>query len=134
RQHDGETKFISQPLNQHANLAQSLRIKSVSWFIQNDELRIRQQSLGDAEALTHAMRIDAHGIASTLAQAHDLQNHFNPLSLCAAGHCREHSQVLSPGKILVKGGRFNDGADTLQGPERVAIHIVSEDAYPPGCW
>src|SRR5882724_1751921 len=99
RQHDGETEFISQPLNQHSNLAQSLRIKSVSRFIQNDELRIRQQSLCDTKALTHSMRVDAHGIASTLAQAHDLQNHFNPLSLCAAGHGREHSQVLSPGKI-----------------------------------
>ena len=134
RQHDGETKFITQPLNQHANLAQSLRIKSVSWFIQNDELRIRQQSLGDAEALTHAMRIDAHGIASTLAQAHDLQNHFNALSLCAAGHGREHSQVLSPGKILVKGRRLDDGPDALQCPERLARHVVSEDAHTPGRW
>src|SRR6185369_14930219 len=125
RQHDGETKFISQPLNQHSRLAESLRIKSVSRFIQNDELRIRQQSLSDAEALTHAMRIDAHRITSPLAQAHDLQNHFNPLSLCAAGHGREHSQVLPPGKILVKGGRFNDRADALQSPEWPARHVVS---------
>src|SRR5882724_1458444 len=117
RQHDGETKFISQPLNQHSSLEESLWIKSVSRFIQNDELRIRQQSLRDAEALTHSMRIDAHRIASTLAQAHDLQNHFNPLSLCAAGHGREHAQVLAPGKILVKGGRFNDRSTALQCPE-----------------
>jgi len=60
---------------------------------------IRQQSLSDTKALTHSMRVDAHGIASTLAQAHDLQNHFNALSLCAARHGREHSQVLSPGKF-----------------------------------
>src|SRR5437016_4463194 len=64
---DRQAELISQSGQEFADLANTLRIETIGRFVKNDEFRMRQERLCYAEPLSHAVRIGANRIMSTIA-------------------------------------------------------------------
>ena len=109
----------------------ALRVKPVCRLVQNDELRLWKQSLRDAQTLPHAVRIDAHRIMRSLAQGHCLKRCFDARTLCAAGHRRQHAQVLPAREVFVKCRSFDDRADVCQCAQWMSRHIMPQHTHAP---
>jgi len=88
------------------------------------------RSACDTETLAHSMRINTTGSRARRASQRSPAR-SNALPLRAPGHCGQQPQVLPPRENFRKGRCFDDRADSLQSPERLARNIVSSTRTRP---
>jgi len=61
------------------NVASALRVQRADWLVQEEHLRLVDESLADAEALAHAARVAADAPMSGILQTHYLEHLADPL-------------------------------------------------------
>src|SRR3954451_14742615 len=83
-------------------------------LIQQQEARIAQQGGGDAEALSHPMRVAAHLVLRAIAKLDDLENLVDPLRAVAAVEGGAELEVGAASQIGIEAGSLDESRDPVE--------------------
>src|SRR5215469_1789977 len=102
------------PQNRLAHLVDAFRVKTVSGLIENDQLRSRQQSLGQRKPGSHAMRISSDQRLFATRQTNPIDNLLDALFGSGSGVMAQDFEIPPTAEVIVKDRSLENGADLLQ--------------------
>ncbi len=122
----GDSPAPRQLADQSADFVNARRVQSVGGFIEQQQVRISEQRLRQAEPLLHSGRISAHSPVCRGGQAHCFQS----LPYGAKRSIQKppvHLQVFPPREVQVKRRGFHQRADFRERPETAGFERLSEE-------
>ena len=122
---------VGHVLDETAHLLDAGGVEAVGGFIQNQQLWVSKQRLGDSKTLAHPQRILLHLPATAVGQLYDLQNPVN-IPLRDVFQLCQNLQIFLPGQMAVAGGGLDEGASLpQQGQPVLRGHGLSQKADAP---
>src|SRR5581483_8854437 len=126
--------LAAQAFDELSGLIDLLGVETDGWLVQDDDVGIVDQRLGDAHPLLVALRELAYELAAHVFDLTGVQSVLEPLADAA------RRQPLEPGDELevrldrhlgVERHRFGQIADALPGLQRLAEHVVAGHSHGP---
>src|SRR6187401_2987744 len=131
RKQHGEAAVTGQGLNEVEELGHAGRVDGRRRLVEDEDLRILDEGIGDAEPLEHAPRVGIGGMVGRVRQAHLLEELDDPrrrLRRVEAVQARRVVEVLAAGEPAVKSDAVRQVADPTLHLERVARRVEADDA------
>jgi len=122
--------LLLQRTNQLEEIARRLRVEAAGRLVEDRHRRALHQDFGDRQALAHAARIGAHGLAAGLFEAHPLQRRRDALVGLGGlqpAEGRGVAQIGDPAEVVVEPDRVRHVADAPLDLERLAQRIEAGD-------
>ena len=131
-QHDGDAVFFAQEEDALAKLENALGIEAVGGLVEQQNARPGHERLCEGETLAHAVAVGAGFLMNGLRKADHLDDAARLGLIPPAGEGAEDAQVLPAAQVVVKTGRFVDGADLAERAGAVFLHAAAADAHLAG--
>jgi len=93
REQNRQTQLAMKAQNRVAHFVNAFRIQAVARLIQDKQLRLRQQRLGQSQARSHPMRVSADLRTLTTCQPDPLDDFFDAFFACGGRIGAEDLQV-----------------------------------------
>ena len=106
---------VAEAADEFADFKHTLRVEAVGGFVEDDEVGVAEEGVGEAEALLHAHRIGVELGAGAVGEAHLVEEAVDFVGGSALGDALEVGQVAASGEVGVEGGGLYDGADAAEG-------------------
>ena len=113
--------LVGEPAQQAAHPVDALRVETVGGLVEDQDLRVAQQSAGDAEALAHPERVVAQPAARLVRRQADEREHLVDAGARSADGDRSEREGLATRAARVLGGCVEQGADLKGGVGQVAV-------------
>ena len=110
-----------------------LRIEARGRLVEDGDLRVLHQDLGEAEPLAHAARERRHPLVGDVGQPDMRERGGDPLLALGrrqADQPRRVAQIVGGGEVVVEADLVRQIADPALDRERLAHRIVAEHAAP----
>ncbi len=127
RQHD-RAALGDQRQDHVAHLAHTGRIETVHRLVQDQQLRITEQTRGDTETLAHPHRVLRHPIIGATGHSDPLERRSDAVPRRPFASRGKNLQVLAARQMAVKPGLVDDRTDTRQRHIAMLRHLDSRAA------
>src|SRR3954471_9823663 len=114
--------------NRVTHFMDTFRVQTIAWFIQNQQLRIRQQCLSQGQPGAHSMRIRPHFRRLTPTQSYPFDDFRNPLVGSWRGIRGQDFEITAAAEIVIKGRAFENCSYALQRTATVRRDVITTDA------
>src|SRR6266404_64088 len=126
-QENGQAQFTMEPQNGLAHLVDALGVQAVARLVEDQQLGVRQQRLGQGQPRPHSVRVGPHFGMLAPAEADPFNDLLNAWTRSGSGVGAEDFEISQPAEIVVKSRAFKDGSDLLQGLSAVGRDIKAAD-------
>ena len=110
-----------------AHLADARGVEAVRRLVEDEDGRVRQERLRDADALAHPERVRPHEAVEALVHVDEARELVDPSRGAVPDHPGEVLEVLAAGQELVEVGRLDDAADLAHRGLELALEVVPVD-------
>jgi len=127
--HEDGLAVGAQPQDQIADLLASQRVESAHGLVEEHDLRVVDQRLGDARALQHALRVGTEARIAGVGEAHPAEQRRDPLGPIGARDARQlgvEVEELDAGQVVVEVRDLRKEAHVLS--EARLLDVVAQDA------
>ena len=123
---DGLSLFFAEGADKGPYLRNTDRIQAIGRFIQDQQLRVMHNGVGNPQTLFHAQRILPKELFVLIGQSHHLQGMLHCVRTDRSPQLSEDFQIFGPCQIGIETRCFDDGTNTLKDTALSALHWLAE--------
>ena len=105
-------------------------VETLGRLIEEDELGVRQKRLSQREPLPHSVAVGSNPVVDSFFQPDHADNFFHPAARNTAAQRNKKAEVSPSAQVVVKSGRFKNGAHAGQRSGAVGRDVVTVDRDP----
>ena len=103
--------FRDEAADHAPELVDAGRVEPVGRLVQDQQLRVGEESARDAQALTHPERVGGDAIVRPLGEADAFERPLDPIVRLPLPRGRDHGEVLATGQVAMEARLLDDRAD-----------------------